>query len=109
MTRKFDAGVSAGIYPAVPSLMDSAVDAFAALDDQREWEVRLRPRIANAAIFISVNDRCLRQLLMEYVLPFASMIKIAALPNLPAPPALPDYGTHKARLVICASLQKNAN
>ena len=32
---------------------------------------------------------------MEYVLPFASMIKTAALPTLPAPPALPDYGTHK--------------
>jgi hypothetical protein len=34
---------------------------------------------------------------MEYVLPFASMIKTAALPTLPAPPALPDYGTHKVR------------
>ena len=34
---------------------------------------------------------------MEYVIPFASMIKGAALPTLPAPPLLPDYGTHKVR------------
>ncbi len=34
---------------------------------------------------------------MEFVLPFASMIKSAALPTLPTPPGLPDYGTHKAR------------
>jgi len=32
---------------------------------------------------------------MEYVLPFPAMIKSAALPPLPTPPALPDYGTHK--------------
>lgn len=38
------------------------------------------------------------QLLMEYVLPFATMIKTAALPTLPPPPGLPEYGTHKVRL-----------
>jgi hypothetical protein len=38
-----------------------------------------------------------QQLVMEYVIPFASMIKQAALPTLPLPPGLPDYGTHKVR------------
>ena len=32
---------------------------------------------------------------MEYVLPFASMIRDGASPKLPEPPALPQYGTHK--------------
>ena len=41
---------------------------------------------------------------MEYVIPFASMIKGAALPTLPAPPSLPDYGTHKVRFSLgCTS------
>ena len=33
---------------------------------------------------------------MEFVLPFASMLKAAALPTLPPPPGLPEIGTHKA-------------
>jgi arginyl-tRNA synthetase len=32
---------------------------------------------------------------MDFVLPFASMIKDGACPALPTPPALPAYGTHK--------------
>lgn len=72
VTRKFQAGVLTGAYPPLPALEDLASTAFAPLTDQREWE-----------------------LLMEFVLPFASMLKTAALPALPRPPALPDYGTHK--------------
>ena len=32
---------------------------------------------------------------MEYVLPFTSMVRGAALPPLPPPPGLPEFGTHK--------------
>ena len=37
--RKFDAGVTSGVYPAPPKLMDMPVADFACMDDQREWEV----------------------------------------------------------------------
>lgn len=72
LTRKFAAGVEAGSYAPLPALDELGAESFANLTDQREWE-----------------------LLMEFVLPFASMIKSAALPTLPTPPGLPDYGTHK--------------
>ena len=54
--------------------MDEACTPYyeACLDDAREWSI-----------------------LMEYVLPFASIIKEAAMPKLPTPPALPSYGCHK--------------
>lgn len=70
--RKFEVGVESGAFPAAPAVESMGPEAFAPLTDQREWE-----------------------LLMEYVLPFAWMIETAAMPTLPAPPALPDYGTHK--------------
>ena len=94
--RKFDAGVEAGVYPAAPKLEDMDAAAFAHLQDQREWEV--------CSALSSFHVQCLThpvpaQLLMEYVLPFASMIKGAALPTLPAPPSLPEYGTHKVSSV----------
>ena len=34
-------------------------------------------------------------MLMEYVVGFPALIKAAALPRLPVPPQLPEYGTHK--------------
>ena len=39
--RKFDAGVQSGVYPAAPKLESMDVAAFAPMQDQREWEVRL--------------------------------------------------------------------
>ena len=96
MQRKFEAGVDSGLYPASPKLEDMDAAAFAPMQDQREWEVRLAGAAASA-VLQSLTVRLFVQLLMEYVLPFASMIKVAALPTLPTPPALPDYGTHKVR------------
>lgn len=72
VVRKFESGVAAGAYPPLPPLGGLGGPAFAPLGDQREWE-----------------------LLMEFVVPFASVVKAAAQPPLPPPPALPDYGTHK--------------
>jgi len=69
VVRKFEAKVSAGKLPTLPSL--DGIDACK-LDDAREWEM-----------------------LMEYVLPFAGLIREGAMPVVPAPPALPSYGTHK--------------
>jgi len=76
LTRKFAERVEAGAYPPLPALDELGELHFAQLTEDREWE-----------------------LLMEYVLPFPSMVKAAALPALPRPPALPDYGTHKASLL----------
>ena len=32
---------------------------------------------------------------MDFVLPFAALVRAAACPPLPPPPALPEFGTHK--------------
>ena len=95
--RKFTAGVESGTYPAAPKLEGMDVAAFAHMQDQREWEVR---RTIALCLAQEITPRLVlrSQLLMEYVIPFASMIKGAALPTLPAPPSLPDYGTHKVRV-----------
>ena len=69
VVRKFNDKVEKGQVPALPPL--DSVDC-ALLDDGKEWEI-----------------------LMEFVLPFASMIVDGAMPKLPEPPALPSYGTHK--------------
>jgi len=69
VVRKFEAKVGDGKVPALPSLAECDT---AQLSDGKEWEI-----------------------LMEYVLPFASMIRDGASPKLPEPPALPQYGTHK--------------
>lgn len=67
--RKFEARVAEGILPPLIPLEE--VD-FTKLDDDREW-----------------------QLLLDFVLPFASIIVDAAMPPLPKPPALPSYGMHR--------------
>ena len=69
VVRKFNDKVEKGQVPVLPPL--DSVDC-ALLDDGKEWEI-----------------------LMEFVLPFASMIVDGAMPKLPEPPALPSYGTHK--------------
>ena len=86
--------------------MDAA--AFAHMQDQREWEVRSdwhAHRVQKSHLLTRVHWCVHSQLLMEYVIPFASMIKGAALPTLPAPPALPDYGTHKVRCTKACGLR----
>ena len=69
VVRKFEGKVGEGKVPALPALAD--VDTKT-LSDDKEWSI-----------------------LMEFVLPFASMIRDGAMPKLPEPPALPSYGTHK--------------
>lgn len=69
VVRKFEAKVADGKVSALPSLDNTDTGK---LDDAKEWEI-----------------------LMEYVLPFAGLIRDGAMPALPAPPALPSYGTHK--------------
>eukprot|EP00227_Mantoniella_beaufortii_P005309 CAMPEP_0197614138 /NCGR_PEP_ID=MMETSP1326-20131121/59372_1 /TAXON_ID=1155430 /ORGANISM="Genus nov. species nov., Strain RCC2288" /LENGTH=718 /DNA_ID=CAMNT_0043183007 /DNA_START=37 /DNA_END=2193 /DNA_ORIENTATION=- len=69
VVRKFEGKVAAGVVPALPAL--DAID-LPKLDHKMEWAI-----------------------LMEFVLPFASMITDGASPTLPMPPALPGYGTHK--------------
>tara|TARA_B100001142_G_scaffold294710_1_gene315106 strand:- start:376 stop:2760 length:2385 start_codon:yes stop_codon:yes gene_type:complete len=69
VVRKFEAKVSEGKLPELPPLAE--VDA-SKLDDDKEWLI-----------------------LMEYVLPFASMIREAGHAKLPEPPQLPQYGCHK--------------
>jgi arginyl-tRNA synthetase len=46
--------------------------ARAVLDDDQEWN-----------------------LLLNFMVPFADMVKTAACPALPQPPQLPEFGTHK--------------
>ena len=72
LERKFEARAQEGAYPQLPPLGGLGAAAFAGMGDHREWE-----------------------LLMDYVLPFPALLKQAALPVLPKPPQLPDYGTHK--------------
>jgi arginyl-tRNA synthetase len=69
VVRKFDTKVAEGKVPALPALAECDTGK---LDDGKEWEI-----------------------LMEFVLPFASMIRDGASPALPEPPLLPQYGTHK--------------
>lgn len=69
VVRKFEKKVADGRVPALPEL--SKCDT-GKLDDDKEWEI-----------------------LMEFMLPFASMIRDGASPALPEPPLLPQYGTHK--------------
>ena len=69
VVRKFEAKVAEGKVPALPPM--DKID-MSKLDHDREWEI-----------------------LMEFVLPFAGMIREGASPKLPEPPALPSYGTHK--------------
>ena len=68
--RKFEErSAPGGPLPELCSLDD--VD-YTKLDDDREWA-----------------------LLLDFVLPFASMICDSAMPPLPKPPALPSYGMHR--------------
>ena len=67
--RKFNDRTESGMLEKLCSI--DSVD-FTKLDDDREWA-----------------------LLLDFVLPFASMITDAAMPTLPKPPALPSYGMHR--------------
>ena len=67
--RKFNDRAESGVLEKLCSI--DSVD-FTKLDDDREWA-----------------------LLLDFVLPFASMITDAAMPTLPKPPALPSYGMHR--------------
>jgi arginyl-tRNA synthetase len=69
LVNKFEARVTEGVIPPSPPLdqMD-----FSLMDNDIEWT-----------------------LLMEHVLTFSLILKAAAAPTLPEPPALPDYGAHK--------------
>ena len=69
LQRKFDERVAAKDLPPLPELKDADLSL---LDSDIEW-----------------------RLFMEYVIGFPALIKTAALPKLPTPPNLPEYGTHK--------------
>ena len=71
LLNKYEAGVKAGEpgYPGLPAL--DQVD-FSLLDDQREWEM-----------------------LLDFVLPYASMLNDSTCPTIPAPPQLPTVATHR--------------
>ena len=69
VVRKFEAKVAEGKLPPLPALPECDTGK---LDDGKEWEI-----------------------LMEFLLPFAALIRDGASPALPEPPLLPQYGTHK--------------
>merc|ERR1712178_267029 len=65
----FDALVESKSVEALPSLDE--ID-WTLLDNQHEWEM-----------------------LVEFVWSFGTIIQHAAFPDIPKPPGLPDFGTHK--------------
>jgi arginyl-tRNA synthetase len=69
LVNKFESKVADGEISALPPIDEMD---FSLLDNDIEW-----------------------QLLMEYILGFSAMLKLAAGSKLPEPPLLPDYGTHK--------------
>jgi len=69
LLRKFDAGVEKGIYPPLPPIEE--ID-FSLLTNQNEWA-----------------------LLLEFILPFPTLIHQIAIPDFPAPPQLPEFATNK--------------
>ena len=64
--RKLDTGVKKGEFKPEPEEID-----WSLLNDDQEWEI-----------------------LVNYVMPFASKIREAAIPTIPEEPKLPEFGTH---------------
>ena len=69
LIRTYDEGVVKGDYPALPPVEE--ID-FSLLDNQSEWN-----------------------LLLEFILPFPSLIHQIACPTFPAAPQLPEFSTNK--------------
>jgi len=63
-------------------------------DRVKTGEVEKLPPLENVDLSL-LDNQIEWELLLDYVLNFGNIIRAAACPTIPAPPQLPEYGTHK--------------